>query len=68
MAGIREIKYWVLGWGAQAEVLEPAILRKEVLAEARAMARLYEIGLVASETMANYDFGRSAPRQPKTGT
>ena len=68
MAGTREIKYWVLGWGAQAEILEPAVLREEVLAEARAMARLYETGLVFNETMANYEFGRSVPRQPKTGT
>jgi hypothetical protein len=68
VAGTRKIKYWVLGWGAQAEILEPAVLREEVLAEARAMARLYETGLVASETMTNYEFGRSAPRQPKTGS
>ena len=65
MAGIREIKYWVLGWGAQAEILEPAILREEVLAEARAMARIYETGLMANETMADYEFTRPASRQPK---
>jgi len=68
VAGTREIKYWVLGWGAQAEVLEPAILQEEVLEEARSMARLYETGLMLNETMADYEFGRSAPRQPKTGS
>ncbi len=68
MAGTREIKYWVLGWGSQAEVLEPAVLREEVLAEARAMARLYETGMMVNETMADYDFGRSMPRPPKTGS
>jgi hypothetical protein len=68
VAGIREIKYWVLGWGAQAEILEPSVLREEVLAEARSMARLYETGMMLNETMADHDFGRSAPRQPKTGT
>jgi predicted DNA-binding transcriptional regulator YafY len=44
VAGTREIKYWVLGWGAQAEIVEPVALREEVLAEARAMTRLYESG------------------------
>jgi hypothetical protein len=68
VAGTREIKYWVLGWGAQAEILEPAVLREEVLTEARSMARLYETRMMVNETMAEYDFGRSAPRQPKTGT
>jgi len=68
VAGTREIKYWVLGWGAQAEILEPAILREEVLAEARSMARLYETGMMVNETMADYDFGRSAPRRPKIGS
>jgi hypothetical protein len=68
VAGTREIKYWVLGWGAQAEILEPAILREEVLAEARAMVRLYVTGMMVNETMADYEFGRLAPRQPKTGS
>jgi hypothetical protein len=52
VAGTREIKYWVLGRGT----------------EARAMARLYETGLMVNETMAEHEFGRSAPRQPKTGS
>ena len=68
MAGTREIKYWVLGWGAQAEILEPAVLREEVLAEARAITRLYETGMMVNETMADYDFGRTVPRQPKRGS
>jgi proteasome accessory factor B len=37
VAGIREIKYWVLGWGSNACILEPEALREEVKAEARAM-------------------------------
>ena len=68
VAGTREIKYWVLGWGAHAEVLEPAFLREEVLAEARSMARLYDTGMMVNETMDDYEFSRSAPRQPKTGS
>jgi len=58
VAGTREIQYWVLGWAAQAEILKPAVLREEVLAEARAMARLYETGMMVNETMAEYEFGR----------
>ena len=68
VAGTREIKYWVLGWGAQAEILEPAVLREEVLAEARSMARLYETGLMVNEMLADYELSRPAPRQPKTGS
>lgn len=33
VAGSREIRIWILGWGADAEVLEPADLRDEVAAE-----------------------------------
>ena len=57
VAGTGEVKFWVMGWGAQAEILEPAVLREEVLAEARSMARLYETGMMVNETMADYDFG-----------
>ncbi len=30
VAGLREIKIWILGWGSDAEVLEPAELRSDV--------------------------------------
>jgi proteasome accessory factor B len=39
VSGSREIRSWILGWGPDAEVLEPAGLRDEVaglLAEAAA--------------------------------
>jgi proteasome accessory factor B len=40
VAGMREIRVWILGWGADAEVLEPSELRAEVGAElARAAAQ-----------------------------
>ncbi|MEW6079597.1 MAG: transcriptional regulator [Thermodesulfobacteriota bacterium] len=42
VAGIREIKLWILGWGAQAEVLFPEALRKEIRAEIRAMKARYK--------------------------
>jgi predicted DNA-binding transcriptional regulator YafY len=41
VAGIREIKYWVLGWGSHAVVLEPGELREEIRDEAlRMLGRL----------------------------
>ena len=40
VAGIQEIRSWVLGWGGEAEVLEPDELRERVRAElATAIAR-----------------------------
>ena len=38
MADTIEVKRWILGWGAGAEVLEPERLRREIAAEARKMA------------------------------
>ncbi len=42
VSGMREIRIWILGWGAEAEVLEPAELRDDVAAELRRAAALYE--------------------------
>jgi len=41
VAGSREIRIWILGWGADAEVLEPAELREEVAAELARARALY---------------------------
>lgn len=41
VAGTREIRIWILGWGADAEVLEPPDLRAEVASELEKAARLY---------------------------
>lgn len=41
VAGIAEIKFWLLKWGAKARVIEPEALRQAILAEAEAMARNY---------------------------
>jgi predicted DNA-binding transcriptional regulator YafY len=41
VAGLREIKIWILGWGADAEVLEPPELRAAVGAELSKAAGLY---------------------------
>ena len=44
VAGLREIKIWILGWGSDAEVLEPAVLRSDVAAELTRAASLYSGG------------------------
>jgi proteasome accessory factor B len=44
VAGMREIKIWILGWGADAEVLEPHDLRADIAAEMARAAALYAAG------------------------
>jgi predicted DNA-binding transcriptional regulator YafY len=41
VAGLREIRIWILGWGADAEVLEPPELRAIVAEELRRAAQRY---------------------------
>ncbi|MEJ2096470.1 MAG: transcriptional regulator [Deltaproteobacteria bacterium] len=41
VAGIEEIKHWILGWGAGATVLAPDTLKKEIAAEAAALLQNY---------------------------
>lgn len=40
--GLREIVWWVLGYGPHVEVLKPKVLRDRVVAMAREMLALYE--------------------------
>lgn len=42
VAGTFEVRRWILGFGAAAEVLEPASLRREIAAEARKIAERAE--------------------------
>ena len=42
VAGITEIKHWLLGFGAKAKVLEPANLREDISKEARALLEQYK--------------------------
>jgi predicted DNA-binding transcriptional regulator YafY len=42
VAGITEIKHWLLGFGAKAKVLEPANLREEISNEASALLDHYK--------------------------
>ena len=44
VAGTEEIKHWIMQWGAQAEVLSPASLRREIESEAAAMVNHYASG------------------------
>jgi proteasome accessory factor B len=41
VAGSREIRIWILGWGADAEVLEPPALRQEIADEVARAAAVY---------------------------
>ncbi|MBA3778319.1 MAG: transcriptional regulator [Chloroflexi bacterium] len=40
-AGLHEVRIWILGWGADAEVIEPSSLRADVAAELRRAADRY---------------------------
>ncbi|MGD8389513.1 MAG: WYL domain-containing protein, partial [Desulfobacteraceae bacterium] len=42
VAGLDEIRFWVLGWGFLAEVLEPEALREAVRSEAERLVARYE--------------------------
>ena len=41
MEGTDEAKFWILGWGAKAQVIEPASLREDIRAEAEEMLEIY---------------------------
>lgn len=42
VGGIREIRNWVLSWGAEVEVLAPLELREQIAADGARMAALYQ--------------------------
>ena len=41
VGGIKEVRAWVLGWGADVEVLAPLALREEIQTHAIRMLELY---------------------------
>ena len=41
VSGLKEILYWILGYGAEVEVLEPAELREMVADHVRRMTSYY---------------------------
>ncbi|MEJ2730661.1 MAG: transcriptional regulator [Deltaproteobacteria bacterium] len=42
VAGTDEIKFWLMSWGSKAQVISPAALRDEMIAEAEAMLQNYK--------------------------
>jgi len=44
VAGTREIKYWILQWGAHAEVLSPPELREDMISESLKLSAVYAAG------------------------
>jgi predicted DNA-binding transcriptional regulator YafY len=50
VAGTDEIKYWIMTWGAKAEVLEPDGLREEIRREAAEMLGQYEPPMVREDS------------------
>jgi proteasome accessory factor B len=42
VAGVREIRLWILGWGADVEVLGPSSLRTDIAAALRHAADVYQ--------------------------
>ena len=49
VGGVREIRAWVLGWGADVEVLAPDELRNDVADHARRMAAQYTPRAIAAD-------------------
>ena len=41
VAGTKEIKHWILGWGSQVQVLKPDSLREEIRSEAAEILGVY---------------------------
>jgi len=49
VAGMDEIKFWIMNWGSHALVIEPESLRDEIVAEAEAMLGKYTKGIKKGE-------------------
>ncbi len=52
VGGTREIKSWIMGWGADVEVLDPAELRATVAADVARMAAQYAAVITAAAAAA----------------
>jgi len=50
VAGTEEIKHWIMQWGAQAEVLTPDALRREIQTEAMGLLKRYGGGEPPAKT------------------
>jgi len=47
--GTKEISWWILSWGPDAEVLEPDYLRQEFARMTKAMASIYNPSASSSQ-------------------
>jgi predicted DNA-binding transcriptional regulator YafY len=54
VAGTQEIKYWILGWGSHAQILEPESLKEEICTQAMATLNLYHKRADVKETTFSY--------------
>ncbi len=63
--GIREISWWILGYGNQAEVLEPKSLRELMASHVRQMGVMYGVVPVATETIVAKKAARRKPVKRK---
>jgi predicted DNA-binding transcriptional regulator YafY len=52
VAGTQEIKYWILGWGSHAQVLEPERLKEKICAQVMATMNLYHLKALGLEEYA----------------
>lgn len=50
VAGTDEIRFWVMGWGSHAEVLEPENLREGIMEEVEQVSEMYNKGAVMRKT------------------
>ena len=64
VAGTDEIRFWIMTWGSQAEVLEPESLREEIRTEAEMMAIRYDTPTAEDESQ---PYGRTKNRPLQRG-
>ncbi|MCA9080877.1 MAG: transcriptional regulator [Planctomycetaceae bacterium] len=62
--GLSEILWWILGYGDQAEVRQPAILREQVCSHVERLARTY--GLLTDSDHATRSSGKKSSNKKKT--
>jgi predicted DNA-binding transcriptional regulator YafY len=62
VAGLGEVKRWIMQFGAEAEVLSPKSLRREIAEEQRAAARQYGVGATHAAPDAGARSVRRVPR------
>jgi len=65
--GLNEISWWILGYGDQAEVLEPPELRATIASHATRLAELYQRSPGNNGRTRKIRRGRSSPRNAHDG-